>query len=582
MTRSPALVAWMAIGLASLAAWRVRAVQAPQTEISGTVVMASAPQTPIGRVLVTISGPGIKSNRTVITDDQGRFVFADLPSGAFTIVAARPPYVSTTFGAKRPGRPGTPITVAAGQRVTGVTIPLARGAAITGTIRNTDGDIARGMRVDVVSLDTQASPLTPQVVTDDRGIYRAFGLPPGRYLVAAGANDLPALGVMQFSDEQMDEILARLQRRSGGGATPASTPGSTARPAQPRPEPAAPAPTYSYAPIYYPGTPDQDQATTIALEDGEERAGVDITLQLVRTVAVTGHVSVAGGALPSSTQVTMNRLGLKGNQPIFTAVNTRSPDASGNFKFTGFLPGRYRVTARTTSMTPAVYWALADLTLADADVSGVELTLQPGLRMSGRVAFDGGTPSSPIAPLRLVEVTGSTNVPPSGAARADGTFEILNIMPGTYSVMAPGLDSRWSLRSVVVGGRDILDLPLEIGPAGDVTGAVATFTDQHTELSGVLQSASNVPAPDYFVVVFSPDRSVWRLGARRVQFTRPSTDGRFLFRDLPAGDYLIAALTDMEPMDLGDASFLERLMPAAVAVHLNEGEKKTQDLKIVR
>ncbi|HKV98429.1 MAG TPA: carboxypeptidase-like regulatory domain-containing protein [Vicinamibacterales bacterium] len=576
MIRSRTLVAWMTIGLVSLAA------QAPQTEISGTVVMASAPQTPIGRVLVTISGPGIKSNRTVITDDQGRFVFAGLPSGAFTIVAARPPYVSTTFGAKRPGRPGTPITVAAGQRVTGVTIPLARGAAITGTLRNADGEVVRGAKVDVVPLDTQTSALTPPVVTDDRGIYRAFGLPPGRYLVAAGANDLPATGVVQFSDEQMDEILARLQRRSAGGATPASTPGSTTRPPQPRPEPAAPAPTYSYAPIYYPGTADPDQATTIALEDGEERAGVDITLQLVRTVAVAGHVSVAGGALPSSTQVTLNRLGVKGNQMIFTGPNTKSPDASGNFKFTGFLPGRYRVTARATSMTPAVYWALADLTLADADVSGIELTLQPGLRMSGRVVFDGGTPTSPIAPLRLVEVTGSTNVPPSGAARADGTFEILNIMPGTYTAIAPGYDSRWLLRSVVAGGRDILDLPLEIGPTGDVTGAVATFTDQHTELSGLLQSASNVAAPEYFVVVFSPDRNVWRLGARRVQFTRPSTDGRFSFRDLPAGDYLIAALTDMEPMDLGDASFLERLMPAAVAVHLNEGEKKTQDLKIAR
>ena len=97
-----------------------------------------------------------------------------------------------------------------------------------------------------------------------------------------------------------------------------------------------------------------------------------------------------------------------------------------------------------------------------------------------------------------------------------------------------------------------------------MTGAVATLTDQHTELSGTLQSAANVPAPDYFVVVFSPDRSVWRLGARRVQFTRPSTDGRFSFRDLPAGDYLIAALTDMEPSDLGDGSFLESLIPGAV------------------
>jgi hypothetical protein len=100
--------------------------------------------------------------------------------------------------------------------------------------------------------------------------------------------------------------------------------------------------------------------------------------------------------------------------------------------------------------------------------------------------------------------------------------------------------------------------------------------------NGTLQSAANVPAPDYFVVVFSSDRALWRPASRRVQFTRPSTDGHFTLRDLPAGDYLIAALTDLEPADLIDVSFMERLIPAALPVHLNDGEKKRQDLRLVR
>jgi hypothetical protein len=184
--------------------------------------------------------------------------------------------------------------------------------------------------------------------------------------------------------------------------------------------------------------------------------------------------------------------------------------------------------------------------------------------------------------LRLIDVNGASTFLPSGAGRADGTFEIANIMAGTYTMASAGSNSRWWLRSVMVSGRDVLDAPLEMGAGGDITDAIVTFSDRHTELSGTLQTPSRTPTSDYFVVAFSRESSTWRLGARRVQFTRPSTDGRFAFRDLPPGDYLIAALTDLEPLDLGDASFLERLVSVSVPIHLGEGEQKTQDVRIVR
>ena len=138
----------------------------------------------------------------------------------------------------------------------------------------------------------------------------------------------------------MDEILARLQRRSSAAATPAATPGAAARPPQPRPEPTPPPATYGYAPIYYPGTPDPDQATTIALEDGEERAGIDISLQLVRTMAIGGHVSIGTGALPSNTQVTVARQGLKGLEHVDLAGQHAAPRRRGEFQVHGALAGQ--------------------------------------------------------------------------------------------------------------------------------------------------------------------------------------------------------------------------------------------------
>jgi uncharacterized protein (DUF2141 family) len=609
-------------------------------EISGTVITTSVPATPLPRVLVTISSPSLTPSRTIITDDEGRFVFRNLPGGQFAIVAARPPFVKTAFGAKRPGRTGTLVTLAAGQRVTGLMMPLALGGVITGVVRNADGEAAPGVRVEATPLDAQAgalvirnadggaaggvtvrsTPPDPQggapntpVFTDDRGVYRIFGLPPGKYAVTVDVTGGGSTALTHLSDAEMDELLARLQRRSVGVA-PTEGPtraGGAPGAATARLDSNARSPTYGYAPIYYPGTPDPDQAVTLALAEGEERAGIDLDLQLVRTAAVEGRVSAPSGASPLGTQVTLTRQGQREGaaHALPSSAIMRQADTEGNFRFTGIPPGKYRILARATPMTPfrgpapsaaavmsssvpaadalaGVSWALADVTIDGDDVSGLALMLQPGLRLSGRLAFNASAQTPPrdltTIRLRLVDVNGASPIIPVGTGRADGTFEITGIIPGTYSMTSALSDAGWWLRSVVVDGRDMLDVPLEFGSAGDVSGAVAAFTDQHTELSGTLQSAANVPAPDYFVVVFSSDRAFWRPASRRVQSTRPSTDGHFALRDLPAGDYLIAALTDLDPSDLTDVSFMEHLIPAALPVHLNDGDKKTQDVKLVK
>jgi hypothetical protein len=134
---------------------------------------------------------------------------------------------------------------------------------------------------------------------------------------------------------------------------------------------------------------------------------------------------------------------------------------------------------------------------------------------------------------------------------------------------------------VIAAGRDLLDIPLEFTPGQAVKGVVMTLSDKRTEIAGSLQTPTGQPATAYFVVAFPADRALWKAGARRLKSTRPGTDGRFSFADLPAGTYLLAALTDLDPNDWQDAAFLEQVAPAGVTVILGEGEKKTQDLKIV-
>jgi len=134
------LVAAMAVPQAKPPARDARPVAgAPQTAvkgvISGTVVSADRGQ-PVRRSRVVLNGGSPKVTRTVLTDEQGAFRFADLPAGEFTLTASKGGFVDSVFGQRQPGsgRPGTLIHLVADQQLTQLMLPLARGGAITGAV----------------------------------------------------------------------------------------------------------------------------------------------------------------------------------------------------------------------------------------------------------------------------------------------------------------------------------------------------------------------------------------------------------------------------------------------------------------
>jgi len=62
-------------------------------------------------------------------------------------------------------------------------------------------------------------------------------------------------------------------------------------------------------------------------------------------------------------------------------------------------------------------------------------------------------------------------------------------------------------------------------------------------------------------------------------------DGRFTFErigGLAAGDYYLAAVTDLARTDHLDPVFLEQLVPGAIRLSLARGETRVQDIRIAR
>jgi hypothetical protein len=136
----------------------------------------------------------------------------------------------------------------------------------------------------------------------------------------------------------------------------------------------------------------------------------------------------------------------------------------------------------------------------------------------------------------------------------------------------------WFPTSVTVGGRETLDGPLEVkAPIDDMT---FVFTDRPSEITGTLQDASGRPATDYFIVVFSTNRAYWAPLSRRVMQARPGSDGRYFLRNLPAGEYFIAALTDLAPGETNDPAFLAQLGATAAKITVVDGATTTQAFRI--
>lgn len=563
--------------------------------VSGIVVTADRDAQPVRRAIVTLSGTD--GGRSTITDESGRFAFADLPAGRFTVSAARRGYLTTAFGARHPGEAGTPIHLAENTHASDIRIVLPKGAVLTGTITDPNGLPLPSLPVTVFKVTPTYAP-AGTAVTDDRGEYRVFGLMPGTYVVTAVPRTAGAGDMAVRTEREVDALLRSLERRGSGGAT-AARPGASETPA---PLDATPPRVSSFAPFYYPGTPVSSEAGRITVMAGEVRGGLDFTAGLAATASVAGVVTSADGRPAANVQLTMLSNGP--SLPLIFSVNATGimrTAADGSFAFASVTPGSYRITARSSppsSSAPRspgavpgsglpIEVAVADVTVNGEDITGLAMTLQAGLRLSGKVIFE-GTSKIPVNLDQLRVVLQPFPVPArgSGAAptplKADGTFAVQNLLPGSYTVeltTPKAVNETWWVRSAMVRGQDVLDVPLELAAGAGPSELVFTLSDRRPSLSGVVRADAAAGVSESVVIAFSTDPAHWRAHTRRVRAVRPDTSGRYEITDVAPGEYFVVAVREAAPDAWHDAAFLEQLVARAVRTTVGDGERKTADLR---
>jgi protocatechuate 3,4-dioxygenase beta subunit len=590
--------------------------------LSGTVTAADASR-PVRRASVTLAGQDTGFRRTVTTDEMGAFSFAQVPPGQYMLSANRQGYLDVSFGQRTPGsgRPGTAIQLSAGQRLEDVALRMPRTGILTGTINDEFGDPIMGVQVRAWRYVKRSGERTLVAAgsdtTDDRGVYRIASLLPGEYLVATGTRD---------TSETMMLEVAKMREATVTYAYSPAVAWVDKTPVEPysvSPISGAQSSTSGYAPVYYPGTLQVASASSVTLGISEERGGLDVQLQSVRLVRISGSVIGPEGFPAAGAEVRLVESG-----PPSPASRTYSgpvrPD--GTFSLSGVPPGQYTLTARTNARfrvriadehvaaletklvelranieveraakeqagiaaPPEAFFGQLDLSVDGRPLENVVLSLQRGFDVSGTFDFDGTPPQPPELSRARVQLTPAATsgvdvgAPVPAAIYTAGRFTLRGVIPGRYRISVTGLPGGWMLKSAVFGGRDALDTMLEVRTGDELNGGILTFTTKSTELSGTLQDQSGKPIADYTIVVFPSDRRFWTPMSRRIQAMRPSSDGRFTFRNLPAGDYRLIAVVDPEPGEWYDPAFLEQLVGATMPLTLGDGEKKTQDVRVVK
>jgi hypothetical protein len=361
-----------------------------------------------------------------------------------------------------------------------------------------------------------------------------------------------------------------------------------------------------YPTMFYPSARSSRAAEVIAVESGQERSAVDFQLQLAPATLVSGVVMGPNGPLANQSVRLVPEYAYELAGDLFgleTAVTTT--DAGGRFLFAGVPTGQYFVqgsvnvpnagpSGQTIPAPPSAgAWLNEPLTVNEGGASDLKLMFKPGVRVSGKIFFDGTKPQPATDLITRFSVSlevldfgvNRGEAPYSSYFDREGKFVFPAVPPGLYIITfrAALTDRRlmpdWETKGGVLDGRDISDRPLTI--TTDLSDILMVLTDHNSELKGTVRDATGKIDPTAAVLLFTTEKELWPLRmTRRIRALRASEAGTYSVRGVPPGDYFMVAIPDRDIADFPDPRMLEALSKVATRIVMAPSEQKTQDLVI--
>jgi protocatechuate 3,4-dioxygenase beta subunit len=540
----------------------------PAGRITGRVLAADNGR-PVKRARVFATAAELPGGRGMLTDDSGVFDLTELPAGRYSLSVSKSGFVALSYGQRRPLQAGTPLQLADGQQMKGIEFQLPRGSVVSGRVLDEDGDAMPGVTVRVMRYQYLQGErrLTPagNGQTDDKGMYRVWGLMPGEYYVNAIA-------------------------RGGGGGGPFAGPGGPGgfggrggRGGAPGAGGAPDQEQINYAPTYYPGVPSVAEAKPVNVGLSQEVLDISFNMQLVRVSRISGIVSNPDGTPVTSGNVNLmsDAGGGRGNQIGMNFGGRIQWD--GVFTIGNVAPGRYILRARGDD-SEVPQFAAQPISVTGDDLSDVIVTLSAGATISGTVSFlPGGSPAPDYTQFRITAPsTDQSEFGPQSNARVDkdGHFSISGVSAGAHLIRPSNGSRTWILKSVTVGDRDVTDAPFPVRSGENIANVTVVFTDKQSEINGTLTTENGTPVPEYTVLAFPADPALWRPQSRQISTARPDQTGKYRIRGLPPGDYYLATVDPSQQGEWFEPAYLDEHRSGAVRLSLGEGDAKTKDFKV--
>jgi protocatechuate 3,4-dioxygenase beta subunit len=514
--------------------------------LRGTVVDSKTGQ-PVKGAEVTLRGGAFGSsgswvagmaNRSepaaAISDAEGHFSFDNLAPGRYRVSASRNGYVSR---GPRPGGGLSLITLSSGQQASDVVVRLTPSAVIAGRV-TTEGDepvpnaSIEAMKYTYRNERRQLSEIGTST-TNDRGEYRIWGLPAGKYYIRGTHPRGAAV-------------------RRGG---------------------------LVYVPIFYPGVTDPSRTQPVELHSGDEATGIDLNFVSMHSVRVSGHVLNSNSQPEKGAQVSL----VGGSGSLSFAVGQASSDAKGAFEIRGVPPGSYTLVAEQfgDSEGDKVMRGRTAIEVGETNISDAEVVTGPGSSISGHVRIEGKNTtdfSKLTVALDALDDLASLGLAPDVSntpVRPDGTFQFHDVPEGTYRInviplpngcyLKPGGESDAVETGVKVGRNRsaAVELTLSSG-AGRVTGSV---TRDQQPFAGA--TVALVPDP--------PRRAEPRFYRQAIS----DSAGRFTIANVTPGDYKLFAWEEIERGMYLDPDFLQSYEDSGKAVSVEEDSNLNVNLELI-